>query len=398
MNLKTVYHHMTPMVPDLDTELEDLIVSLIERIALLRGGIHPITCDTMAALVEKMNSYYSNLIEGHYTTPADIERALLGDFSVDPAKRELQVESVAHIEVHRLLVKHFKQSGVPESPCSRELIRWLHKEFYVRMPEEFKVVRSLSGARELNVEPGELRKDDVTVGKYVPPEPEAIADLLRFFAEQYDPSRYDRVHQVLAMASMHHRFLWIHPFVDGNGRIARLLIDAYLLRCGLDAGGLWSPVRGLSRSHDDYKRLLSLADMPRQGGLDGRGNLSARALRDFCRFFISVCIDQVDFMQGLLAPESLKERVEGYVQRRAFEKSLRPEARHILTELIYRGEITRGDAVRVSGLKERTARDMIGRMFAEGLIASDSPKGKLRIAFPDAVREFYFPRLFLPRE
>ena len=264
------------------------------------------------------------------------------------------------------------------------------------MPEEFKIVRSLSGDRELIVEPGELRKNDVTVGKYTPPEPGAISDLLKFFAEQYDPSRYDRVRQVIAMAAMHHRFLWIHPFVDGNGRIARLLIEAYLLKCGLDAGGVWSPVRGLSRSHDDYKRMLSLADMPRQGDLDGRGNLSARALRDFCRFFITVCIDQVDFMRELLAPESLTIRVEGYVQKRAFEKTLRLEARHILTELIYRGELTRGGAVRISGLKERTARDMIGQMLVEGLLSSDTPKGKLRIAFPDTVRESYLPRLFLP--
>lgn len=387
---------MIPMVPDLDTELEGLTVSLIEKIALLRGRIHPVTCDTMAKLVETMNSYYSNLIEGHDTMPAEIDQALRGEYSGDPARRELQIESVAHIEVHRLLAERLKQSGIAESPCTQEFICWLHKEFYIRMPEEFKIVRALSGDRELIVEPGELRKNDVTVGKYVPPEPGAISDLLNFFAEQYDPSRYDRVRQVIAMAAMHHRFLWIHPFVDGNGRIARLLIEAYLLKCGLDAGGVWSPVRGLSRSHDDYKRMLSLADMPRQGDLDGRGNLSARALRDFCRFFITVCIDQVDFMQELLAPESLTRRVEGYVQKRAFEKTLRLEARHILTELIYRGELTRGDAVRISGLKERTARDMIGQMLVEGLLSSDTPKGKLRIAFPDPVRESYLPRLFLP--
>lgn len=396
--MKTIFQHMTPVIPDLDAELEGLVVSLLERVAILRGGIHPVTCDTMSKLVETMNSYYSNLIEGQYTTPADIDRALLGEYSADPAKRELQVESVAHIDTHQFLVKRFRPTDVPESPCSREFILWLHKEFYERMPAEFKVVRSQSGDSELIVEPGELRQHDVIVGKHVPPEPEAIPELLRFFAEQYDPARYDRIRQVLAMAAMHHRFLWIHPFADGNGRIARILIDAYLLRCGLDAGGLWSPVGGLSQVHDEYKRFLSLADMPRQGDLDGRGYLSARGLRDFCRFFITICIDQTDFMRDLIAPELLRQRVDGYVQRRAFEKALRQEVSHILTDLIYKGEISRGDAVRVSGIKERTARDMIGQMLEEGLISSGSPKGKLRIAFPDAVREFYFLRLFLPRD
>ena len=224
-----------------------------------------------------------------------------------------------------------------------------------------------------------------------------MEELVRFFSEKYNPSRYDRIHQVLAMAASHHRFLWIHPFIDGNGRIARLLIEAFLMRCGLDSNGLWSPVRGLSRSHDNYKRLLSLADMSRQGDLDGRGSLSARALRDFCIFFIKTCIDQLDFMRSLLLPGKLAERVSGYVERRSFEGGLRIEAKHVLTDLIYKGEIARGDAVRISGLKERTARDLIGQLLREELILSDSPKGKLRIAFPDPVREFYFPRLFIPQ-
>jgi Fic family protein len=396
--MTTIPQHMTPVIPDLDSELEGLIVSFLERVFRLRGGVHPITCRAISQLIESMNSYYSNLIEGHYTTPADIDRALRGEYSADSAKRELQVESVAQIETHRLLVARLKQKPTSESPCSEELILWLHKEFYNRMPAEFRIVKSQSGGREITVEPGQLRQHDVIIGKHVPPEPAAIPELLRFFSEQYKPSRLDRIGQVLAMAAMHHRFLWIHPFTDGNGRIARLLIDAYLLHCGLDADGLWSPVRGLSRSHDDYKRLLALADMPRQGDLDGRGNLSSRALRDFCKFFISVCIDQVDFMRELLSPELLTQRIEGYVKRRAFEASLRPEAAHILTDLIYKGEIPRGDAIRVSGLKERTARNLLGQMLDEGLISSDSPKGKIYISFPDDIREFYFPRLFLPKD
>lgn len=389
---------MTPVLPELDQELEGLVVSLFENIALLKGSLHPITCAAIAGLVETMNSYYSNLIEGHYTAPADIERALRGEYSDDPAKRELQAESIAHIETHRLLTARARQGAGAESPCSTEYILWLHKEFYKRMPDEFRIVRSQSGDREIIVSPGVLRKDEVVVGRYQPPEPAAIDGLLNFFSEKYDPARLDRRSQALALAAMHHRFLWIHPFADGNGRVARLLIDAYLLRCGLDAGGLWSPVRGLSRLHDEYKRLLSLADMPRQGDLDGRGNLSARGLRDFCIFFINVCLDQTKFMRELLTPELLKQRIEGYVQRMAFEKRLRPETAHILVDLVYKGEISRGDAARVSGLKERTARDLIRQLLDEGLVSSDSLKGKLRIAFPESVREFYFPRLFLPRD
>ena len=51
-----------------------------------------------------MNCYYSNLIEGHDTHPHDIERALIqADYSIDPAKRALQYEAVAHIEVQQII-------------------------------------------------------------------------------------------------------------------------------------------------------------------------------------------------------------------------------------------------------------------------------------------------------
>ncbi len=103
-------------------------------------------------------------------------------------------------------------------------------------------------------------------------------------------------------------------------------------------------------------------------------------------------------MNDLVDPQMIEVRVIGYIRRRSNEGSLRTEAQHVLLGLIHRGELTRGDAIRISGLKERTARDLVGQMLREGLVASDSPKGKLRIAFPDAVREYYFPQLFLPRD
>jgi hypothetical protein len=63
----------------------------------------------------------------------------------------------------------------------------------------------------------------------------------------------------------------------------------------MDIGSeLWSVARGLARRSDDYKKLLQAADEPRRGDLDGRGNLSQAALIDFCEFFLSVCIDQVE--------------------------------------------------------------------------------------------------------
>jgi Fic family protein len=110
----------------------------------------------------------------------------------------------------------------------------------------------------------------------------------------------------MAMAAAHHRFAYIHPFPDGNGRVGRLISHAMAHKIGLGAYGLWSISRGLARGLEagpngrgEYKAMLARTDMPRQGDLDGRGNLSERALAEWVLWFVRVCRDQVDFMSGL---------------------------------------------------------------------------------------------------
>ena len=118
---------------------------------------------------------------------------------------------------------------------------------------------------------------------------------------------------ILASAAAHHRLLWIHPFLDGNGRVARLMSHA-MLRDVLDTGGVWSIARGLARNVADYKAQLATRDLPRRNDLDGRGNLSEEALADFTRFFLRVCIDQVTVMEGLVAPDRLRVRILIWVE------------------------------------------------------------------------------------
>jgi Fic family protein len=90
--------------------------------------------------------------------------------------------------------------------------------------------------------------------------------------------------RMIAMAAAHHRLNCIHPFPDGNGRVSRLMSHAMAHAAGIAAHGLWSVSRGLARGLQhptDYKSMMDHADSPREGDLDGRGNLSQRALEDF---------------------------------------------------------------------------------------------------------------------
>src|SRR6187399_2655399 len=80
-------------------EISDVVAELSAASATLGNNLDPRTAANLADLVRIMNTYYSNLIEGHDTRPRDIERALAGDFDKDEARRNLQVEAAAHVRV-----------------------------------------------------------------------------------------------------------------------------------------------------------------------------------------------------------------------------------------------------------------------------------------------------------
>jgi Fic family protein len=184
-----------------------------------------------------------------------------------------------------------------------------------------------------------------------------------------------------------------HPFLDGNGRVSRLMSHAMALSTGIGAHGLWSVSRGLARgieSRRDYKQMMDYADSPRQGDLDGRGNLSRKALSEFTVWFLRVCLDQVTFMSGLFALDTLTERLRTYVVRRGFK----PAALYILEQVLQRGELPRGEAERVSGLRERSARELLGALVRDGIIGSDTPKGPVSLRFSLDAIAVLFPTLF----
>jgi Fic family protein len=196
------------------------------------------------------------------------------------------------------------------------------------------------------------------------------------------------------MATAHHRFNYIHPFPDGNGRVSRLMSHAMALQAGIGAHGLWSVSRGLARgiqSRMEYKSMMDRADSPREGDLDGHGNLSLRALVEFSEWFLDVCIDQVDFMATLFDIDKLSKRLADFARQSG---TMKPEASMLLDEALRRGEFERGDARRITGLPERTARRVLTDVVEAGLLGSDTPKGPVSLRFPVATLDVLFPRLY----
>ena len=128
----------------------------------------------------------------------------------------------------------------------------------------------------VKVVPGELRKKDVSGRQPYCRQSRRGAALSGAFRGGLR-GHLNKTESILSAAAAHHRLVWIHPFLDGNGRVARLMSHAMLLET-LDTGAVWSVARGLARNVDDYKRHLAACDATRRNDLDGRGNLSEEAL------------------------------------------------------------------------------------------------------------------------
>ena len=384
---------MEPMFPTVKgEELNDLAVKIVRQSAALGEKLHPLTRRGVVELVRTMNSYYSNLIEGHNTHPADIERAMIHDYSHEPAKRALQMESVAHIDVQRLIEQ--KLTDKPdETICSKTFLCWIHQEFYDRLPSEFREIELPSGEIK-TVTPGELRKDEVEVGRHLPPASETLEFFLQRFEECYGDTKLGEVQKVIAAAAAHHRLAWIHPFLDGNGRVTRLFTHAYLAKARIDGHGLWTVSRGLARNKNDYMGALAGADEHRHGDLDGRGNLSSKGLFDFCTFFLKTALDQISFMSERLELDGFLHRLEGYVGRQASFGKLPLEANFLLREAFLRGEVPRGEVARITGKPDRTARRILKDLVEKKLLISDSERAPVRLSFPTKVVGYYFPQLY----
>jgi Fic family protein len=369
-------------------EITDLALELTQKAAGFRRSLPPSLLASLADLVRAMNCYYSNLIEGHDTHPVDIERALKNDYSQDARKRDLQLEAKAHITVQ----KWIDGGGLKGSRAIKaESIQEIHRRFCELLPEDLLWVEDPATKEKLRVVPGEWRKRDVQVGTHVAISPGALPRFLERFQQVY--ANVGKTESIISTAAAHHRLLWIHPFVDGNGRVTRLMSHAMMLEL-LDTGAVWSVARGLARRVDDYKRLLANCDLTRRNDLDGRGTLSEEALAEFTQFFLKVCIDQVAFMESLVQPDRLRARILMWAEEEIRLGQLPAKSGTLLEALLYRGELPRGDADAIAGTSERQGRRIVSALLEKEVLTSETSRSPLRLAFPAILASRWMPGLF----
>lgn len=365
----------------------DLALELAMKSAGFRRSLPESMLVSLANLVRAMNCYYSNLIEGHDTHPIDIEKALKNEDGEDDHQRDLKIEAKAHIAVQEWI----DGGGLKGRWYSRAGILEVHARFCERLPEDLQWMQDPAKEERVRIRPGELRRRDVKVGRHVAISPGAVPRFLERFEEVY--GHLNRTDSVLAAAPAHHRLVWIHPFLDGNGRVARLISHAMFLEV-LDTGAVWSVARGLARNVEAYKSHLAACDQIRRNDLDGRRHMSQKALGAFADFFLRVCIDQITFMEGLMQPDRLRVRILLWAEEEVRVGKLPPKSGIVLEAALYRGELPRGEVAGIVGVGDRQGRRIVSSLVDRGVLVSESSRAPLRLAFPAALASRWMPGLF----
>lgn len=393
----------TPIIPtDINGVINNEHLKKAEEIciksAVLKGSHNQHIINEIISLLRVTNSYYSNRIESEGTHPIDIDRAMKNEFSNDEKKKSLQKLSLAHIEVQKYIEKNITSTDII---YEKSYLLDIHKEFYRQDGmDTFLNIHH----KDLNVKmvPGTFRDRDVTVGSHHAPAHNTVISLLAHFDNMYNQSKYSsKAVQLIHILCSHHRLVWIHPYLDGNGRVSRLFLDYLFFKINIDGYGLWNISRGLARDVDKYKEMLEYADMVRQGSQDGRGVLSNRGLSNFLDFMLDISLDQVNYMNKYLKINSLGKNIEKYVQlsqNGLFDSEPLPKYSEVLfKELLIKGSIRRGEVAQIIGKSARTASSLVSSLIKANFLQSKSHKEAISLKINSHFASYIIPELMPQR-
>jgi Fic family protein len=286
--MKATFRHydLHIVVPDFKSPLTDLIIELdYLRRKQLGGSTHPVIFFQLKHIFHTLESIGSARIEGNNTT---ILEYIENKIAETPASNQ-GIREIENMEQ----VMSFIDENVEDATFNRAFVSELHK----------KVVEGLLPPPdgEGDHTPGLYRTKSVSINRsaHKPPEPiqvEGYMEELFTFINQQDEAKYD----LLKVAIVHHRFLWIHPFTNGNGRTVRLLTYAMLVKEGfnVNVGRILNPTAVFCSSRRNYYRYLSLADTGKDKGI-----------LSWCEYVLRGLRDEIEKIDRLLNYDYLKNEI-----------------------------------------------------------------------------------------
>lgn len=237
-------------LPDIDFNMPitDLVIELEKlRYKILEGTTHPLVFNQMKNIFHMLESIGSTRIEGNNTTIMDYVETTKISNTNEPERNE-QIKEITNIEAATSYIERV----IDTTPISIHFIKELHSL----------TVESLSANKEGCRRKGDFRGSNVKISgsSHVPPDFIDVDPLMRElvdFLNEDTPPKYD----LLKICVAHHRFVWIHPFENGNGRVVRLFTYALLLKNVFKSKQrIINPTAVFCSDRSDYYKKLSLAD------------------------------------------------------------------------------------------------------------------------------------------
>ncbi len=347
------YERLKLVEPRFGSELTDLIIDLdYLRKKKLGGSTDPKIFFQLKSLFHTLESIGSARIEGNHTTIAEfIETKLSTEKTPDE-----QIGEINNMEK----AMTFIDETIDDSEINEAYIRELHK----------KVVEGLSSEKEGDPTPGQYRNRNVRISKskHIPPDYLRVKDYMEElvqFMNQKDSAKYD----LLKIALTHHRFVWTHPFINGNGRTVRLLTYAQLVKYGFNVhiGHIVNPTAIFCIDRNAYYDYLSKADNGTESGL-----------LDWSLYVLSGLKKEIVKIDKLLDYQYLSKRILLPAVSDALDrKVITPEESAILKVAVEKQQFQAGDlnSIFPNKLRSHISRSL-ARLKEKKMIAPASEKGR----------------------
>ena len=249
--------------------ITDLLIELeMLRYKELRGTTNPLIFHQLRYIFQMLESIGSSRIEGNNTTIMDyVESTRLASPSDNIDVAQEKIQEILNIEK----AMSYIEDNISDIPITLTLIRELH----------YLTVEGLSYKHEGAAHPGQFRESNVRIGgaTHIPPDYTQVMPLMQelvdFINEKHAP-KYD----LLKIAIAHHRFVWIHPFENGNGRVVRLFTYAMLLKFIFQSKQrIVNPTAVFCANRDAYYKYLAKADEEGDDGIIEWAHYMLRGLK-----------------------------------------------------------------------------------------------------------------------
>ncbi len=353
--MESKFNHIPLQIeqPDFGSKLTDVIIEL-ERLRAprrIKSRVHPYIFAQLKAIFHTLESLGSVRIEGNNTTLADVVEK-----TIDGSLKTSKEEQIKELMNNQRTLEFIEENVNEGTKIDRRFISEFHKL----------IVANLDPSKDGDYTPGEYRKKEVTIAN-TPHKPPLATTVQEYMDELigFINNQRDQKYKLLSTAVAHHRFVWVHPFGNGNGRTVRALTYAMLMSQGFAVNHILNPTAVFCNDRDVYYSMLAEADKGTREGM-----------LKWCEYVLVNLLEEIQKIDRLLDYDYLIPRVLIPAVDYALErKNINATEHQILKLACEKGEIKAADVNQV--LKKKYSPQVsafIGKLKKEGLLTEAPDK------------------------